>query len=582
MNAPRYGFRLPARLAAFALVLAVSLAASASAAEPPRKPPTPETFVDDLRPRIVLEKGPREQTLATIADRTIEVNKRIEAIGLAGLVQLKEAVPILIALLRNADDVNVKVAAVWALREIDDPAGIPALLVFHTQVTGPTPTIRYTKTISFPDTGKEMTLVELLEDAIGRLGEHVVSQYVKLLADARGSYRSQTDAAIDRQRSALAVLVCVGDRDPRAIDAMAEILKGPEEAYPADFLAAAAIGLGRILVNRTKELSAVRGSDKLGDRITELLADTVVRIEPSRTRDHIAGALAVARPTYAVTLLTRRFADNSSEAVRLRTIEALVLLRSRESVEALVWALENEKNPELRWRAAFGLGLSGKSEAALTALVKALTDESAAVRRAAIGSIGQIAGDRATELLAPSLRDEDPTIRAAAARALGAARANGAAPLLLAAADDRDVFVRSTAVAALGAFPSGENLAAIIKAARDRERPVRFAAVGVLSGIHLPAAYAALIGLVSDPDRAIQAAAKNALHIARERHPEHFKRAVIHVMGDRTNPASADACDLADFPKDPAVVEALRKASRDERPGVRASALRMLRQMKLE
>ncbi len=579
---PRRGLRLTGCSAAFALALLPLLLAAALAAEPPRRPPTDEIFVDDLRPHIVLEKTALEQTLATIADRSIEVNKRIEAVGLAGLVQLREAVPVLMRVLRDADDVNVKVAAAWALREIGDPAAIPALLVFHTQVSGPTPAIRYTKTISFADSGKEMTLLELLEDAIGRLGEQVVSQYVKLLADARGAYRSQSDSTIDRLRSAVAVLVCVGDRDPRAIDALAEILKSPDEAYPEDFFETAAIGLGRILVNRTKELASVRGSDKIGDQITELLVDTIVRIEPSRTREHIAGALAIARPTYAVTLLTRHFADNSSEAVRLRTIEALGLLRSRESVEALVWALENEKNPELRWRAAFGLGLSGKSEAALKALVAALGDPSPLVRRAAIGSIGEIAGDRATEVLAPSLRDQDPAIRAAAARALATARARGAAALLLAAAEDRDVLVRSSAIAALGAFPSSETLAAIIKAARDRERPVRLAAVSVLSGIHLPAAYAALIGLVSDSDRAIQAAATNALRIARERHPEHFKRAIIHVMTDRNNPASADACDLADFPDDPAVVQALRKASLDERPGVRASALRMLRQMKLE
>ncbi|MFH1731528.1 MAG: HEAT repeat domain-containing protein [Planctomycetota bacterium] len=575
--------RLSAALAVIVVAACACPAFGAEPAAPPRRrTPLEPARVDDDHPRVSLKKEALQRTLSTIADRSQTLETRINAIGLAGLGRLREAAPTLAAVLGRNDDIEVKVAAVWALREIGDPGAIPALLRVQADAVGLNPKLKYEKKVAFPDAGVEMAFIELIEDGIGRLGATVIGKYLVLLSAPAGSYRSQDDKLVNRQRSALAVIVCIGDRDHRAIEAMGTILKSPKESYPADFRQTAALGLARVLVARTREFAVVRAQDKVADEITEMLVGYIVEIEPSPVREYLASALNIARPVTAVTLLTRRFADNSPEPVRQKVIEILAMLRSRESVEALVWALENEKSAELRWRAVFGLGLAGESGMAHKALVKALEDKSPAVRRAAIGAIGRSGAKGGVELIAPGVRDPDPTIRAAAAKALGRAHDPAALEPLLTAAQDTSIIVRATAIAALGSIPSRKSFIAVARAAQDDARPVRFAALKVLGNIHNAPAHIVLLRLVGDPDRKIKADASLALRIARARHPAEFKKALIHVISDPENPASADACDFADFPDDAEIVEVLRKAAHSKRPGVRASAIRMLGSMGLK
>ena len=571
--------RSPSHVAIWLAVLAATSFANAALAAEAQPVPRRRARVEDWTERVTLDPAALQSTLAAILNDSLPLEKRINAIGLAGLGHVRKAVPALTKVLGQRGRIEVKVAAVWALREIGDAGAIPALLRVQAAAVGPKPTLKYDKTISFSG-GIEMTFIELIEDSIGHLGELVLGQYLNLLRTPAAAYGSNANRVANRQRSALAVIVCVGDRDRRAVRAMMRILKEPKETYPADFRETAAFGLARILVARTKEFAAVRARDKISEQIVELLVKHIIAIKPSPTREFLANALSMSRPVAAVTLLTRHFADNSPDLVRQRVIEVLGMLRSRESVEALVWALENEKAPELRWRAAFGLGLvGGKSKMAHEALTKALADKSPLVRRAALGAIGRSGGKTTVPMVAPSIRDPDPLTRAAAAKALGRARDPAAVKHLLIAAADKDPTVRAVAIAALASVPSRESLTVIAKAAQDDTRHVRFAALKVLSNIHNSTAYIVLLRLVGDPDRKIKADASRALQIGRVRHTQKFKAALILVINSSKHPGSADACDLADFPDDPKVIKALRKAARSKRPGVRASAIRMLTQL---
>ncbi len=569
------------------LITAVVAACAAFGAEPaeqqpPRRGvPFESAQVGDKGPRISLKPAALERTLATILDGSQTVERRVNAVGVAALARLNEAVPALVKVLERGDNIDVKVAAVWALREIGDPAAIPALLKIQGQAVGPHPELRYDKKIEFASRGVEMTLVELVESAIASLGETVLGKYLEILEAPSSPYRGGSAKTTNRRRSALAVIVFVGSRDYRAIRAMSTILRAPDGAYPADFRRTAALGLARVLVSRTEEFAAVSARDKVAEEITRLLVDAMVTMERGELRQQIGQALRLSRPVYAVTLLSRHFVDNSPDEVRKRTIEALGLLRSRESVEALIWALQNEDEPELRWRAALGLGLAGKSEEAMAALTRALHDKSPAVRRSAVRSLGRIGGKGLVRLIGPRIRDKSPKVRAAAARALGMSGNEAAIERLVDAAGDENVVVRATAIAALGGLPSSKSLIAILKATKDDEPQVRFVALKVLEAIHNPHAYRGLLGLVSDPDHRIRSGATNALHIAKEHHPAAFKEALIRTMTHPDSSASADACDLADFPGDPAVIKALRAASVDKRPAVRASAIRMLEHMGL-
>jgi HEAT repeat protein len=563
-----------------AALIAVLVACSAPAAEPTppdRRGPTQDARVQPTKP-MKLKKERLAETIAAIKDDGLAVEKRVGAVAVAAMTRDRRTLGALSTVASRPGNIDVRVACVWAMSAIGDPIAIPSLLRLQLAATGPRPSFRYRKRIEFPGTGRKLSLPELIEGAIGDLGVSVLPQYLSALEAAR-DYRSQSGNLTNRQRAALAVIVCVGDRDQRAIDALTNLLRAPEEAYPADFRDTAALGLARLLVSREEEFRVVRARDKVADQIAELLVQHILALSPGRTREYIASALNLSRATYAVTLLVRNFANDSPEQVRLRTIEVLGMLRSRESVEALAWALKKETSPKLRWRAAYGLGLGEKSDVAVEALKDALKDESPRVRRAAMAALGRIGGAAAVPLIRPGTESKDPLVRVEAVRALGRTREKSALPALVAASKYKHPAVRATAVAAMAAIPDRRSLEAIIAAVRDEHRAVRYAALKVLVPLHGATVYKGLFELLADPDRKIRAEAGNALRIGRARHVAQFKRALIHVLTDPASPASAEACDFADFPRDPAVLEALRQASADKRPGVRASAILMLREL---
>ncbi|MFO7898251.1 MAG: HEAT repeat domain-containing protein [Planctomycetota bacterium] len=547
--------------------------------EPPRARPIRGARVHRQPVRITLKKTALNRILATLRDGSKDLATRIDAIGTLALAQAPEGVAPLISILGRQDKIEVKVAAVWALGELGNPIAIPALLRAHAKASGPHPVLRYDKKIEFPGVGAELSFLDLIEDSIGRLGVLEIDRFVRILTAPSGTYRSESEDLVAEQRSALAVIVCVGDRDPAAIGAMIDVARSPAGAYPADFRRTALFGLARVLVARTKEFEPVRAEDKVGEQIITLLTRSIVRMKPGEARNRIAGALSNSNPIYAVTLLTRRFVDNSPEQVRMRVIEALGLMRTREAVETLVWALRNEESPALRWRAAYALGRCGPSELGLAELKKALKDPSRRVRRAAVDAIGRVGGERRAELIAPAAGSDDPGIRAAAARALGRSGDEAALEPLLNLAKDESVLVRATAVAALGGLPRKKSLVAIVRAAEDADRRVRFAALQVLSRIHLPSAYAALFGMLDDVDRKVRADARNALYIARARHADTFRRTLVAVIRSRKHPGTAEACHFVTDTKDAKIIAALRTATEDERPAVRAAALRALRRL---
>ena len=544
---------------------------------PPRRVPFERARIEDA-PRLKFSAEALDATLKTITDSSAPIDKRVGAIAVAAMGRLTAAVGPLVAVIERPDDLDVKAACVWALREIGDPTAIPALLRMQALVVGPRPQLDYAKAVEFPDLGREMTLIELVEDTIGALGANIVSDYVRILATPSGSYLG-VDNTINIQRSALAVLVLVGDRDHRAVQVMREILAAPQELYPADFNDAAALGLARILVARAEDFANVKGRDEASDDIAEALVTSILRMRPSGVREYLVRSLELARPEYTVTLLTQQFAENAPEPTRMRAIEILALMASPEATEALVWALENEQNPELRRRAAIGLGTTGPSKLAFEALSNALADEAVEVRRAALASIGKTAGEKGAELILPALNSEDASTRAEAAKALGAAKSTEAIEPLRMAIHDKDARVRASAVAALGAIPSRESLRALIEAASDENRDVRYVSAEVLSKIPAESAYCQLLRLGTDGDRAISAIAQRALKGAQAKHAAAFKRALVRVMTDSEHPASADACDMANYPEDNDIVAALRQATADKRAAVRASAIAKLKQL---
>lgn len=542
--------------------------------ERPMRPGTPDLYIPKQYAKVKLNKEQIETVSSTIVDNTLPKEKRINAIAVVATARVMEAAPALVTVIKRNDDVEVRAAAVWAARELKYPPAVPALLLFQSQAVGPRPQMPYGKKISLP-TG-DITLVELIEDSISVIGSSVLSEYLKVLDMPSMPYRQGADKTAI-QRSALAVVFYAGTRDPRAIAMMKQVMQSPADMFPDDFRHTASLGLLRVLAQRTKEFERVNGQDKVGDAITENLVAYMLELEPSGIREYLASTIAECRPEYTVTLLTTYLTPGTAEAKRAHAVEVLGVMKSRETVEALAWVLENDAKAQIRRRAAMGLGNAGSTERGLAALTKALKEKDEDVRRAAIMSLSKAYPKQSSKLLLPMAEEKDAAARAAIVLALGSSGGDEAKKVALKATNDAEPAVRASAVAALGAMPSKESFEAIAKAVLDKDREVRYTAMRVLAQINLPASYAAIMRLALDPDRTIRGEAESALELAKKKTPAEFKAALIHVILNAEHPFSADACDIANYPGDKEVIDALRKACVDKRPAVKASALKQLK-----
>ena len=175
---------------------------------------------------------------------------------------------------------------------------------------------------------------------------------------------------------------------------------------------------------------------------------------------------------------------------------------------ALLVALLQEKNPDVRRTAVESLGKIG-DRSALSAALPLLTDAVPAVRAAAAQALGRIASptdEAVITRLALSVRDPDETVRQAAALALGdiepsPSQLGSLAGLLKAS----DVQVRRAAVRALLSLDTGQVVDWLIPLLDDPDAEVRQGAVAALgfSG-DAKAATALSKRLAQDPSPAVR------------------------------------------------------------------------------
>lgn len=128
-------------------------------------------------------------------------------------------------------------------------------------------------------------------------------------------------------------------------------------------------------------------------------------------------------------------------------IEALVRI-GKQSVDPLIRQLDNE-SLDVKIRAIDALGKLGNS-IAISPLINALSDKNNEVKWRAAMALGQIGDDVAVGHLAKTLRDSDKYVRASAAWALGRFINVKAADHLISALQDKDPYVRRNVVQALG------------------------------------------------------------------------------------------------------------------------------------
>ena len=147
----------------------------------------------------------------------------------------------------------------------------------------------------------------------------------------------------------------------------------------------------------------------------------------------------------------------------------------------------------------------------LTALIAALRDSDAGVRRAAAHSLGNIESTRATEALIAVLRDSDAEVRQNAAWALGNIEDRRAVDGLIGALRDESHEVRNSAAWALGNLEDPRAADALTAALKDESAEVRKSAAWALGQLELTAAPAGLIEAMRDSDAEVREAAIDAV-----------------------------------------------------------------------
>lgn len=280
----------------------------------------------------------------------------------------------------------------------------------------------------------------------------------------------------------------------------------------------------------------------------------LIRILPATTESGSAARALTRFGDAAVPGLIEAL-ESGTGATRVQAAAALEIMNGTEQITAaLIDALSDEWAP-VRRRAAAALGTHGV-EGAVEPLSALLDDPDVEVRMAVAGAAGRIGGSASIELLDKALADEHERVRGAAVDAVGARKDPALVDKLYptVADDHHDVRVKAreaiyTIVThSMAGNPSREIVKRLVAILEDGEPAARASAAYLLGKLHAIAATKDLSRCLKDPDADVRFAALSALR-------------------DLENPASA---------------KALVGALRDEDPQIRAGAAELLGMMEIK
>ena len=250
--------------------------------------------------------------------------------------------------------------------------------------------------------------------------------------------------------------------------------------------------------------------------------------EPSRPSAPKSVAIAEPNPDPMPAVMTRATARSLARANAILSTHASSLARlaidmpvlagthkgrsqdtTNAAVPALIAAL-SDPDANVREAAAHSLGRL-EDPRAIPALITATHDANPKVRAAAFESLADFDDPRVVEPMLAALKDSDPEVRGRAAQALGNFEDRRAVNPLIAALSDSSPDVRQAAAQSLGELQDPAAAGALATALRDSRPDVRRAAAQSLGELELTTAPAALIAALKDPDADVRRAAAQSL-----------------------------------------------------------------------
>jgi HEAT repeat protein/beta-lactamase regulating signal transducer with metallopeptidase domain len=242
-------------------------------------------------------------------------------------------------------------------------------------------------------------------------------------------------------------------------------------------------------------------------------------------------------------------------------------------VPALLEALKDD-NAEVRRAAAQSLGNIGDKRAT-NGLVAVLGDEDAHVREAAVEALGELEDPRSINGLASRLTDSVTEVRRAVVHALSRFENKVSADVFRPVLADEDPEIRAHAANAVGELKDHASAAALTRLIGDKHPDVRRAALSALSNLELEALPAAVLDALRDPNADVRQAAASLVGEAGD------VRAVPSLKGmlaDNNADVREAAVNALSEIRDAAAIDALVAALKSSDPVVRKAAAEALGQ----
>lgn len=311
---------------------------------------------------------------------------RQKAAGMLGYLKDPQAVLPLIDLLRNDDDVNVRMEAASALRDIGDTRALPVFV------------------LALEDSCEGVRVVaanalERMKWSPKNSNEKMVSLIAKGrwldLAEVNATgittpVEDESDPYYDITKQIMMIIKKFGR------DAVPHLLKELESTDPE-------------IRRRALFVIGKTGEPTVYDQILVSLKDS-----DSRCRNAAITALGELADPRAVPVLDKTAREErplSPFAVR-----AMGMIQHPEAQKKIISHI-NDPDPTVRLSAVRALINTG-DRTVIPSLLPALSDRETIVRIAAMSAIVKFGGDEAWDLLLPGITDPDPLIRRAAARSL--------------------------------------------------------------------------------------------------------------------------------------------------------------------
>lgn len=173
-------------------------------------------------------------------------------------------------------------------------------------------------------------------------------------------------------------------------------------------------------------------------------------------------------------IFTRALSDIASQDVEVRTnaVKMIGSIRHKLSIKALVTQLARETSPQVRQECVKALTRQEVNEG-LRAVKRALTDQAASVRLAAVWGLYRLAGAESASGLVRMLSDEDEEVQRRSATCIGWLRQEELAVELLPLLSNRSACVRRAAIEAMGKLRSRRVISALIEHLNDPEKSIR-------------------------------------------------------------------------------------------------------------